>query len=128
MSVSDCASWGRAFQRTRSPGRRTHRKVIVRLQGDDAILNSNPRYHAIVVDDDVHIGWHINPRESNSGGSGGVGNDTHSATRVRRADRARVCVLPLWGRRGRVVEVSADVSVSCALEPVRIDRSVCIGS
>ena len=56
MSVSDRASWGRAFQRTRSPGRRTHRKVIIRLQRDDAILNSNPGYYAITVVDDVRIG------------------------------------------------------------------------
>ena len=110
MSVSDRASWGRAVQRTRSPGRRTHREVIVRLQRDDPILDSNSRYHAIVIDDDVRIGWHINPRGPNSSGSGGIGNDTHCTTRMRRADRARVCVLPLRGRRGRVV-VAARVHV-----------------
>ena len=54
MSVSDRASWGRAIQHMRSP--ESHREVIVRLQGHDAFLNSNPGYYAITVVDDVRIG------------------------------------------------------------------------
>ena len=128
MFVSNRASWERAIQHTKFYGRRTRREVVVRLQRHDSILDPHPRYYPIVLDDDTCFGRHTNAGGTNCGWGNSIGNDTHSATRVRRADRARVCVLPLWGRQGRVVEVSADVSVSCALEAVGVDRSICIGS
>ena len=93
MFVSNRASWERAFQHTNIHGRRTCREVVVRLQRHDSILDPHPRYHPIVLDDDASFGRHTNAGGTNCGWGNSIGNDTHSATRARRADRAPVAAL-----------------------------------
>ena len=78
-------------------------------------LSAHPWHHAIVLDIHPPIGWHINARGPNNGGSGGIGNDIHSAMRVDRADHACISVLPLWGRRGPVVAARVHIHISVFL-------------
>ena len=49
-------SWG-AVERTWSSRRRTHCKVIVRLEGHDPVLHPNARHYPLVVDDDMCVRW-----------------------------------------------------------------------
>ena len=92
MSISACAWRGWSFERTRSSGWGTHRKVVVRLQRHDPVLDAAHAVHraALIVDYDVGVTADVRRRGR------GVRDDAHRAPRVRRAHCARVRVLLVY--------------------------------
>ena len=91
MSISACAWRGWSFERTRSSGWGTHRKVVVRLQRHDPILDADAGYDTFVIDDDVCVRGHVDARGSCC--SCCVRHDSNRTPRMRGSDSTRVCGL-----------------------------------
>lgn len=89
-SISNRTS-GRSIERTRSPGGRAHREVIVRLERDDPVLNSDSGNTPLVVDDDVCVRRHVDPTPTWSRGCGGIGDYAYCSSRMCCADCACTC-------------------------------------